>query len=96
MAEAVEDAKSDPKLKKLLESGDPEAEAGRPGHHHQRRQQELRHDRLAHGLGGRAAERRQGDGQRAKSRDEQSLQHQPVRRLGRIAGRAKLRRENAP
>ena len=46
---------------------------GRADHHHQRRQQELRHDRLAHGLGRRPAQRRQGDGQRAEPGNEQSV-----------------------
>ena len=70
---------------------------GRADHHHQRRQQELCHDRLAHGLGAGAGARHQGDGQRAEPGNELSVQHQPVRRLAALEGDQecveKMRRE---
>ena len=73
----------------------------RPGlaertHHDQRREQDLRHDRLAHRLGGRAGARHQGDGQRAEPGDELPVQRQPVRGAGGPRRRPGVRREDAP
>ena len=62
----------------------------------QRRQQELRHDRLAHGLGAGADARHQGDGQRPEPADQQPVQHQPVRGPGGPGRRSGVRRDDAP
>ena len=69
------------------------AGAGRAHHHDQRGEQDLRHDRLAHGLGAGAGARHQGDGQRAEPADRQPVQHQPVRGAGRPGRRSGVRRD---
>ena len=71
------------------------AGAGRAHHHGQRGEQDLRHDRLAHGLGAGAGARYQGDGRRAEPADRLPVQHQPVRRPGGAGGRSGMRRADA-
>ena len=50
-------------------------ELARARHHYQRRQQDLRHDGLAHGMGGGAGARYQGDGRCAEPAIGLSVQH---------------------